>query len=245
MIILNENNFLNNENKEKWMKDLNLDEIEEERLYNWVNIDGKYYYVKSNFGKYHELVGEEIAKSLNLKTAHYEICKKGDYFYYISPNFKDKNKAYKHAYELYDGKDKLKEINDLELIKEILKMYALDIFMMQVDRTAFNFLFEVGDKISLAPLYDYSCSYFANADSYKNYNNALSNLNFNNKELSKFKDNYPEIEDYLDIIYNTDYLELLKENLKNNDIKLDKTNEKFYNEKFKEGRKLINKIYRA
>lgn len=243
MIILNKNNFYNGENEEKWLKDLNTDETE--RLHNWALIDGKYYYIKSNFGKYHELVGEEIAKSLDLKTAHYEICKKGDYFYYISPNFKDKNKTYKHAYDLYEGKDKLKEINDLELIKEILKMYALDIFMMQVDRTAFNFLFEVGDKISLAPLYDYSCSYFGTADSYKNYNNALYNLKLDNREIAKFKDNYPEIDNYLEIISNIDYLKLLKENLQNYDLKLDNTNERFYNEKFKEGRKLTNRVYRV
>ena len=243
MITIDEANFYNGD--EKWIKEIGIDNIEESRLNNWAKINDKYYYVKSNYGKYHEIIGEIIAKSLKLDTAHYEICKMNDKYFYLSPNFKDKNKIYKRVYELFNGKNIIDQIDDLELVKQILKMTALDIFMMQVDRTAFNYLFEIDEKIKLAPLYDYSCCYFANSNTYELYMNGLFKLPMKSKELREFKEKYPELENYLDIIYDTDYLKLLKNNLKIYDHNLESSNEKYYSEKFNEGRKLINKIYRA
>lgn len=240
MIIIDESNFYNGD--ANWASEIKIDENETERLRNWAKVDGKYYYIKSNFNKYHEIMGQMIAESLNLDTAKYGLCKKDNYTYYMSPNFKKDNIEYKRVYDLYDNVDEIK--ND-KLLEDIIKMTALDLFMMQVDRTGYNYLIDNTNN-RLAPLYDYSCSYFANSNSYTHYNNYLFNIFLNNKlSLGEFKDKYEKIEDYIEIINDTNYLKLLKEELSKYDVKLDSSNERFYMDKINEGKKIVNKLYRA
>ena len=74
MITIDESNFY--KGNQKWIEEIKLDEEEQDRIYNWAKIDGKYYYIKSNFNKYHEIMGQMIAESLNLDTAKYGLCKK-------------------------------------------------------------------------------------------------------------------------------------------------------------------------
>lgn len=239
MITIDESNFY--KGNQKWIEEIKLDEEEQDRIYNWAKIDGKYYYIKSNFGKYHEILGQLIAESLNLKTAKYLLCKKGNYTYYMSPNFKEENHEYKRVYDLYNNID---DIVNKDLIEDVLKMTALDLFMLQIDRTGYNYLIDTKEN-RLAPLYDYSCCYFTDANGYKNYNNYLVNLYLNNLDINIFKEKYENIDLYLEIIKDTNYLSMLKARLIALDEKLSYDNQKFYTNKLNEGIKVVNKVYRA
>lgn len=228
-----------------WQEKIGVEDYEKNRLKNWALIDDKYYYIKELIN-YNEIIGEIIANSLDLQSAHYEIGKYKKKLKYMTENFKEPGKEYLKIYqtELNNRRDILDIISN-ELRNEILKMYALDIFMMQTDRCNVNLMFvKENDKLRLAPLYDYSNAYLDIGRGYHSYRNCIKNLVMTEKQINKFMNDYPSIYNYLNIIDNTDYLKLLKEELLNYEIELSKKEEKKIEREFEEGHNIIKRMMR-
>ena len=151
MKTINKEDFYNKKTCKDWQEKIGVEEFEKNRLKNWAYIDGKYYYIKDIFN-YNEIIGEIIADSLNLDSAHYEIGKYKRKNKYMTENFKKPGKEYLKIYqtELNNRKDILDIVNN-DLKHDLLKMYALDIFMMQIDRCNVNLMFvKENDKETLA-----------------------------------------------------------------------------------------------
>ena len=135
-----------------------------------------------------ELIGEELCRIKNIRCAHYFIAGIGPYnlkapvwyeyaqkycsvFRIASKNFHEPDCTYKSAVqygfsqddpELFEkiltvAKD---EENKKQLCMDMLQMLALDIYMGQTDRYAFNYEFEEDSshRVRLAPLFDFQYS---------------------------------------------------------------------------------------
>ncbi len=135
-----------------------------------------------------EFVGEEICLINNINVSHYFLACIGSFnldrsMWYedikgkcqsiriASPNFEKPGYQYKSVTDygfsqkdtnLFDkmlsvAKD---EDNEKKLCMDMLKMLALDIYMGQTDRFAFNYLFEEDSEhnVRLAPLFDFEYS---------------------------------------------------------------------------------------
>ena len=243
MKTINKEDFYNKKTCIDWQEKIGVEDFEKNRLKNWAKIDGKYYYVK-DFENYNEIIGEIIAKSLNLDTAHYEIGKYKRKNKYMTENFKEKGKEYLKIYqtELNNRRDILDIVNN-DLRNDLLKMYALDIFMMQTDRCNVNLMFvKENDKLRLAPLYDYSYAYLDMASGYIAYRNCIRNIYMTEKSINKFMEEYPSLANYINIILNTDYLKLLKEELLQYEIELTKKEESKTESNFEEGNKILKRM---
>ena len=243
MKTINKEDFYNKKTCTDWQEKIGVEEYEKNRLKNWANIDGKFYYIKEVVN-YNEIIGELIAKSLKLDTAHYEIGKYKRKNKYMTENFKEEGKEYLKIYqtELNNRKDILDIVNN-DLRNDLLKMYALDIFMMQTDRCNVNLMFvKENDKLRLAPLYDYSNAYFNLSTGYLGYRNCIRNVYMIKESIDKFMNEYPHIEDYMNIILNTDYLKLLKEELLKYELELSKKQESYTECKFEEGSMLLKRM---
>ena len=173
------------------------------RSSNWYKLDGEYYYFKYG-DTFKEIIGECIAHKLDLATATYILAKKDSYYAFATPNFKEKGAEY---YYLNDLVEKLGiepsilldkgSFRDIE--RELVKLYALDIFMRQFDRCSCNIMFkEDNSGISLAPVYDYSGS--LEPWSISEYKNAVQNLELYSSSFDKFVLEHPELRDYLDYL---------------------------------------------
>ena len=149
--------------------------------------DTKYYYKRFNLN---ELIGEELATIINARTVNFNIFKidNGAYLDTViaSKDFKNPNSTYSYMYDLYflsthsiDDLDDLKDVcidnfNYNYLLKNLFKMFAIDVYMGQDDRHYGNYQLELYDTkfIDLAHLYDYSVCRW---DQAFRYNNCFSN----------------------------------------------------------------------
>lgn len=179
-----------------------------------------------------EFIGETLCNMKNIKCVHYfvagvglkkenrivnysDIKGKGYDIKIASSDFKDSE----HTYFSINCRTNLEPFNGLELVlglcpsednkneltEEIIKMFALDVFMGQQDRYFNNMIFssDVMGNIHLANLYDFEISLKSTyIDSDFIYKNDLHTF----KDIDSFKDfmhKYPrlreELESYLDI----------------------------------------------
>ncbi len=167
-------------------------------------IDGKYYFVKYVWN-FNELVGEELAKKLNLSTANYEPVNIGEEYAVISPDFKEKGLEYSNLFDLDSANRALicnrknppydknvREFMDYFHLESdyqnILKLISLDIFMRQRDRGHVNIMVCSRDDFNtckLAPIYDYSKSFNNNfepfsldnpTEVFKEYTSCIENI---------------------------------------------------------------------
>lgn len=204
----------------KKYKDLEL--FEKKYLTMIKKYKGDIYYLKNpyvlNIGYFdvmHELLGSYLASSIDLDTVKYQIAKEQGHFVIASKDFKESCCKYYYPGDFcdkfnYNPENNIDSIKFLEtlclskdekerLIEQFCKILALDIYMMQVDRNNHNIQFKIDekDRLSFAPLYDYSLSYVFKDD--------MSNFNIENpfvlirnpeniKELIK---RYPALGDYL------------------------------------------------
>lgn len=136
------------------------------RWNNWTKIDNKLYYFKPfNFN---ELIGEYLCNFNELECVHNEIGlnEASNKLYLLTKNFRDDNK-YSYEYASYIPLENLKSkcknaINYRELINNLLKLFSIDIFMMQNDREpTINMMFKKDQNgwYSFAPAYDFSDSF--------------------------------------------------------------------------------------
>lgn len=121
-----------------------------------------------------ELMGSYLSKFINLDAVSYSVASIDDYVGLVSQNFKKDGFDYYFPKEL--SLDSARDITNIsilkslctddnnaqELIQSILKLFALDIYMLQKDRSSLNLQFQTNKMnhvFSLAPIYDFSnCS---------------------------------------------------------------------------------------
>ena len=177
--------------------------------------NGIWYYFKKDieYGFYpftisEELIGTYLANILDLETVKYEIAKTKNNYGIASHNFKKTdNNYYKFNdlvdIEINDNIDILKLLITKEnyqiLLDQILKLLALDTYMLQQDRCNINLQFKQNIKtkeLQLAPIYDY-----ANCNSNVKDTYITKNVLFNVTEgnINELVERYPKYKEYISI----------------------------------------------
>ena len=199
---------------------------------NWHEIDGSWYYFK-DFDKYpdptsnfiNELIGEYLSLYLDIPSVHYKIGKADDKYGLLSLYFRDKKNRYIDPrniglYANYNDLSNLENIisccknenNFKEVVNELSKMIAIDLYMGQTDRTSNNFVFQKNkDGLHLAPLYDFENSFLTPRSTYEpiSYNAAcLFTIKLKHKEGIKKQ---PELEEYLNRLLYLDIEKVLSD----------------------------------
>lgn len=179
-----------------------------------------------------EFIGEALCNMKNIKCAHYfvvgvglkkenrtvnygDIKDKCYEFRIASCDFKDNDHAYfsincSNILEASEGLELVlgmcpNEDNKNELMDEIIKMFALDIFMGQQDRYFNNMIFSSDHmgNIHLANLYDFEISlkssYIDPDFIYKNDLHSFKDIDSFEEFIQKFPRFREELESYLDI----------------------------------------------
>lgn len=160
-----------------------------------------------------ELMGSYLARFINLDAVSYSVASIDGCLGLASRNFKKDGFDYYFSRELsLDSPRDFTNIHILEslciddnnaqaLIQSILKLFALDIYMLQTDRCCSNLQFQVSkinQAFSLAPLYDFSnCS-----SSVKKEKIIVPNviLSLNDTTIPMLCRNYPRFSEYLSIL---------------------------------------------
>ena len=178
--------------------------------------NGIWYYFKKDieYGFYpftisEELIGTYLANILDLETVKYEIAKTKNNYGIASQNFKTNDNNYYTFYDLVDI-----EINDnIDILKllitkenyqilldQILKLLALDTYMLQQDRCNINLQFKQNIKtkeLQLAPIYDYANCNLSVKDTYIT-KNVLFNVTDDN--INELVERYPKYKEYISIL---------------------------------------------
>lgn len=223
----------------------------------WYKYDGKWYYFKqfydfsgdipSEMKFINELIGENLAKRLEIPVVNYEIAQKKDEIGLMSLNFVKKEQDYYFMKDLnipvekYEDTNlaKLKSLckdenNYKELLTEILKMVAIDLYSSQEDRNITNIQFtRINGELHLTPLYDF-------ADSFKEswqdeYYSALLGLSLMDEKK------YPQLKEYLEILLKTKIKTVLEQIEDERKILIPGDIKNKYN-KFEEVRQMVLKL---
>ena len=197
----------------------------------WYKVNDEWYYFKSNnYNAVNELLGEIISEYYDLDTIKYHVAKlyenNGKETYgIVSKNFCNPKYKYKNAAEYgfdirypkdFDFYSRVRSIckNDDEyknLLQEIKKLFIRDFYTQERDRYNANLLFKESENgISLAPLFDYECSFFSTSPNGV-YANNIGYLDINNEETKKKlrDDNY--FQELLDKLLSSDMNKFVKE----------------------------------
>lgn len=183
--------------------------------------DGAWYYYKQDkndscypYYMADELMGTYLAKKRNLQTVTYEVASVDDTYGLASINFKKDNFKYYKVTQLIKGliifmstenidilkKYAIDSSNEKEFVNHIFNFLALDIHMLQKDRAAVNFQFQIDKNtghFDLAPLYDYSnCSLNIGSDGIIVPNNMIKLTEDTIIDLIK---NYKEFKECLEL----------------------------------------------
>jgi len=116
-----------------------------------------------------ELIGEELSKYMRLRTVNFDLFEKintGEIFI-ASKSFINTNSTYityRESLSINDSNNNslrstcIDENNYQQLLNNIFKMFAIDIYMGQKDRCYVNYQFEKYDTgyLDLAPIYDFT-----------------------------------------------------------------------------------------
>ena len=126
-----------------------------------------------------------------------------------------------------------------DIERDLVKLYALDIFMRQFDRCSCNIMFkEDKSGISLAPVYDYTCS-LQNWDM-DEYQNDVQNLELNSSSFDKFILEHPELRDYLDyLLRSVDLREIVSSVANRYSLNLKDEDYEFYRENDEISKRLV------
>lgn len=186
--------------------------------------NGIWYYFKRDieYGIYpftisEELIGTYLANILNLETIKYEIAKSKNSYGIVSKNFKTIDNNYYTFYDLIDIEtndniDILKLLTTKEnyqiLLDQILKLLALDTYMLQQDRCNINLQFKQNKKtkeLQLAPIYDYANCNLNVKNKYLTKNVLFSVTEDN---INKLIENHPKYKEYLNILLNNSLIKI-------------------------------------
>lgn len=240
LLDINEENFEFYDNLAKEMseemgvpKDLLINGIKFHFIDHWHNIDGKWYFFKSDGFDFHfinELLGEVISEYFELDTAHYNVAKlivgnNEPRIGVVSENFCSPDYKYTRIFDysnLYAG-----DIEYLESLRDICssdeefkllyydfkKFMIRDFYASQGDRSGNNFLFKEKKDGSegkrLATLYDYENGF----EMYPRnlLHNALISQNMEKEYLRKYFKRDSEYQEVLSKIRDADMNKMLTE----------------------------------
>lgn len=178
-----------------------------------------YYYKDTNLN---EFIGEALAERINLRTVNfncfeYFISTKQKEIIIASKSFINPTSTYSYIEETKNINvdnflDKYKNMclddNNFNRFREnIFKMFAIDIYMGQYDRHEHNCQIERYDTgyIDLAPLYDYSESYFYSSFIYENPFYTF----FNEDDYTEFFEKYPDCREILKKVKSFDLIKII------------------------------------
>ena len=195
----------------------------------WYSKDNKLYFFK-NFYDVHEqdctyrfineLIGVKLAEYLKLDSIKYNIAKADKEYGLASLNFHNRDNNYYFVRDLYlplnsfnmKNLDRIRtrcrdNNNHQELVKEILKAVAIDIYMNQKDRTYSNIQFRK-DKNGLhyAPAYDFEESFINPRET--TYESGLLRIDTNSRRAYE---NYPLLKIYLERLFDVRITDTLEE----------------------------------
>lgn len=185
-----------------------------------------------------EFIGEELAQIKNIRCAHYFIVGLGKYkldkimpyglikdqdllIQIGSHNFKNPKMKYKELedYDLSIGKTPMDAMlkhtptdeNRRQLCMDMLNMFALDIYMGQVDRYSYNYMFEEDEEhnIRLAPLFDFELSMKSLQESKRNFHPGELYRFDTLEDCRKFIKEYPIFRDILSSYLHVDLKEII------------------------------------
>ena len=236
-------------------------------------IDNDYYYFKNAsvigsffsrnniFNIINELLGTYYSKLLDLDTVEYDIGMSDDFLFSISKLFYKDNVEYQYINKKYKTTSimcydplnmfqylsLLDQIEDRELLNNYLKLIAVDLKMGQLDRHNYNIILcNENNKTSLAPIYDYSSSFSLSSYSWntKIYDNPLLVVGKSSFALTMLSKNFPQINEYLDVLYSSSIIDVLNFIQDEKNIRLNKSEIKHYIMTETNNNKILCKVLR-
>lgn len=159
---------------------------------NWLKINNKYFYFKSN-NAFQELLIEKLFEEVKVRTVKHQIVKFNDEIGIISQNYRKPNLLYYYFSEIitgYNSENNFIEINnsikkvmkheDYEnYLNQMFKIIAIDILFGQYDRWEYNVFFAKSkEHICLAPMFDNGCIFLEDYNDILIYGSCFGTLSF-------------------------------------------------------------------
>ena len=159
---------------------------------NWLKINNKYFYFKSN-NAFQELLIEKLFEEIKVRTVKHQIVKFNDEIGIISQNYRKPNLLYYYFSEIitgYNSENNFIEINnsikkamkheDYEnYLNQMFKIIAVDILFGQYDRWEYNVFFAKSkEHICLAPMFDNGCIFLEDYNDILIYGSCFGTLSF-------------------------------------------------------------------
>ena len=159
---------------------------------NWLKINNKYFYFKSN-NAFQELLIEKLFEEIKVRTVKHQIVKFNDEIGIISQNYRKPNLLYYYFSEIitgYSSENNFIEINnsikkamkheDYEnYLNQMFKIIAVDILFGQYDRWEYNVFFAKSkEHICLAPMFDNGCIFLEDYNDILIYGSCFGTLTF-------------------------------------------------------------------
>ena len=159
---------------------------------NWLKINDKYFYFKSN-NAFQELLIEKLFEEVKVRTVKHQIVKFNDEIGIISQNYRKPNLLYYYFSEIitgYNSENNFIEINnsikkamkheDYEnYLNQMFKIVAVDILFGQYDRWEYNVFFAKSkEHICLAPMFDNGCIFLEDYNDILIYGSCFGTLSF-------------------------------------------------------------------
>ncbi len=179
----------------KLAKSININPELLQNYNNWLNINNKYFYFKTNYA-FQELLIESIFKEIKVNTVEHEIVKFDEEVGIISANYRKPKITYQFFDELAKGlsdKNSFIEINNLikmamnkedyiKYLNQIFKIISVDILFGQYDRWEHNVFFAKSkNRISLAPMFDNGCIFSDDFGDIIIYKSCFGNFSFSER----------------------------------------------------------------
>lgn len=222
---------------------------------NWYKFHDKWYYFKkimdekyfsSELRILNELIGEYLAKYLDIDTIHYDLAKLNNNYGLASENFIKKGSKYcflndiSVPYNSYNTRNILllhRECKNFDnyqkLVSEIFKQVAIDIYMNQTDRSYSNLQFRITNgELHLAPLYDFE-------ESFRDPFNDEYRSNLLGLSIDDIKD-YHELTDILNRLLELNIINVIDKISEEKNIIISSQNKEYY-KGFVEDRKMLLK----
>lgn len=207
VISIDRNNFV----KKREFKKLDIPAHEKDLMDHWFKHQGNYYFFKYVDGL-NEFIGQYLAEYFSLETAKYFLVEYNGNIQVASQYFK------MPEYKYFDTLKLGEKINLQDLLtpkysdvrNDLLKLFAIDIYMRQCDRTSQNLLFKQDKEgvVSLAPAFDYSNSFYYSK--YKKYETEIISFDLLSDEFQQFLANNQKLREYLINLDNLDIEKVLK-----------------------------------
>lgn len=170
---------------------------------NWLKINNKYFYFKSN-NAFQELLIEKLFEEIKVRTVKHQIVKFNDEIGIISQNYRKPNLLYYYFSEIitgYNSENNFIEINnsikkamkheDYEnYLNQMFKIIAVDILFGQYDRWEYNVFFAKSkEHICLAPMFDNGCIFLEDYNDILIYGSCFGTLSFSTEYEDYFTTN--------------------------------------------------------